>query len=225
MVCKPIANRATEEKHGQLTAIDTSTIDARETSNYAKHSSTNPVQRKLIDRFHHVVLGKIGELAPERFLDAGCGEGFVSGLLVERFPGMEVSAFDFNPSSVALAQERNPSVDCRVASIYDTPWETNSFDAVGCFEVLEHLHEPTDALRELARVSKRHLVLSVPHEPWFCFSNAARGKNLDIHPRGSDPDHRNFWTRAAFGRFVEQVADVEWLGGSLPWTICVARVR
>ncbi|MEZ4504898.1 MAG: hypothetical protein R2848_03290 [Thermomicrobiales bacterium] len=58
-----------------MTAIDTSTIDARETSNYAKHSSTNPVQRKLIDRFHHVVLGKIGELAPERFLDAGCGEG------------------------------------------------------------------------------------------------------------------------------------------------------
>lgn len=40
-----------------------------------------------------------------------------------------------------------------------------------------------------------------------------------------DPDHRNFWTRAAFGRFVEQVADVQWLGGSMPWTVCVAKVR
>lgn len=208
-----------------MTAIDMSTIDALETSNFAKHSSTNPVQRKLIDRFHHVVLGKIGELTPVNVLDAGCGEGFVSGLLVEHFPGLSVSAFDFNPSSVALAQERNPAVDFRVASIYEIPWDDNTFDAVGCFEVLEHLHEPTEALRELARVSNRSLVLSVPHEPWFCFSNAARGKNLDIHPRGSDPDHRNFWTRAAFGRFVEQVADVEWLGGSLPWTICVARVR
>lgn len=208
-----------------MTAIDTSKIDAFATSNYAKHMNTNPVQRKLIDRFHHVIAGKIGALAPETLLDAGCGEGFVSRILTDRFPGSEVSAFDFNPSSVALAQQRNPSIDCRVASIYDIPWESNSFDAVCCFEVLEHLHEPGVALRELARVSRGHLVLSVPHEPWFCVSNAARGKNLDIHPRGSDPDHRNFWTRAAFGRFVEEVADVEWLGGSLPWTICVAKVR
>jgi SAM-dependent methyltransferase len=208
-----------------VTAIDTSAIHATDTSNYAKHSSANPVQRKLIDRFHRVVLGKVGELAPATFLDAGCGEGFVSNLLVERFPGLEVSAFDFNPSSVAHAQQRNPGVDCRVASIYEIPWEDNSFDAVGCFEVMEHLYEPTRALQELARVSRQYLVVSVPHEPWFCFSNAARGKNLGIRPRGSDPDHRQFWTRAAFGRFVDQVADVEWLGGSLPWTICVARVR
>ncbi len=208
-----------------MTALDTSKIDAFATSNYAKHMHANPVQRRLIDRFHHVITAKIGELAPQTMLDAGCGEGFVSGILVERFPGLALSAFDFNPSSVSLARKRNPSVDCRVASIYQIPWDADSFDVIGCFEVLEHLHEPTAALRELARVSRGHLVLSVPHEPWFCFSNAARGKNLDIQPRGSDPDHRNFWTRAAFGRFVDQVADVEWLGGSLPWTICVAKVR
>lgn len=208
-----------------MTAIDTSTIEARQTSNYSKHTSENPIQRKLIGRFHHVITRKIGELHPGTFLDAGCGEGFVSSILIDQFPGLEVSAFDFNPSSVALAQERNPSADCRVSGIYAVPWEDNTFDVVGCFEVLEHLHEPTDALRELARISRGHLVLSVPHEPWFCLSNAARGKNLDIRPRGSDPDHRQFWTRAAFGRFVDQVADVEWLGGSLPWTICVARVR
>lgn len=208
-----------------MTAIDPSTINARETSNYNKHTSANPMQRKLIDRFHHVIAGKIGELHPETFLDAGCGEGFVSSILIDQFPGLEVSAFDFNPSSVALAQERNPTADCRTGSIYQIPWDDDGFDVVGCFEVLEHLHEPTRALQELARVSRGRLILSVPHEPWFCLSNAARGKNLDIRPRGSDPDHRNFWTRAAFGRFVDQVADVEWLGGSLPWTICVARVR
>ncbi|MCA9860607.1 MAG: class I SAM-dependent methyltransferase [Thermomicrobiales bacterium] len=208
-----------------MTAIDTSAIDARETSNYAKHTNSNPMQRMLIDRFHHKIVERIGMLAPGAFLDAGCGEGFVTNVLMSSFPGMSIGAFDFNPSSVKLAQDRNPPVDCRVASIYEIPWDVDSFDAVGCFEVLEHLHEPTRALQELARVSRGHLVLSVPHEPWFCLSNAARGKNLDIRPRGSDPDHRNFWTRAAFGRFVEQVADVEWLGGSLPWTICVAKVR
>jgi SAM-dependent methyltransferase len=208
-----------------VSTIDTPLIDAPNTSNFAKHTSTNPIQRRLIDRFHRVILGKIGELAPQSFLDAGCGEGFVSSLLVERFPGLEISGFDFNPPSVEHARQRNPTVDCRVASIYEIPWDDDSFDAVGCFEVMEHLHEPTRALQELARVSRQYLVLSVPHEPWFCLSNAARAKNWDIHPRGSDPDHRQFWTRAAFGRFVDQVADVQWLGGSLPWTICVAKVR
>lgn len=207
------------------TPIADTTFDARQTSNFRKHTHANPIQRRLIDRFHRVITGRIGALHPETFLDAGCGEGFVSSILVERFPGLRISAFDFNPASVALARERNPSVDCRVSSIYEIPWEDGQFDVVGCFEVLEHLHDPSAALRELARVSRSHLVLSVPHEPWFCLSNAARGKNLDVHPRGSDPDHRQFWTRAAFGRFVEHVADVEWLGGSPPWTICVARVR
>ncbi|MEA2595423.1 MAG: hypothetical protein QOF01_1892, partial [Thermomicrobiales bacterium] len=50
-------------------------------------------------------------------------------------------------------------------------------------------------------------------------------KNLNVRPRGSDPDHRQFWTRRAFGSFVDEVLDVQWLGGSLPWTICVATKR
>ena len=47
---------------------------AEDTSNYQKHSSSNPLQRKLIDRFHHVLMAKLGQLAPTSFLDAGCGE-------------------------------------------------------------------------------------------------------------------------------------------------------
>ena len=56
-------------------------LDAEDTSNYIKHTHANPIQRKLIDRFHKVVLQKIEDLHPESFLDAGCGEGFVAGLI------------------------------------------------------------------------------------------------------------------------------------------------
>ncbi|MBA3276835.1 MAG: hypothetical protein H0T72_13715, partial [Chloroflexia bacterium] len=79
--------------------------------------------------------------------------------------------------------------------------------------------EPDRALAELARVAKAHVVLSVPHEPFFCLANAARGKNLDIRPRGSDPDHRNFWSREKFAEFASMSLDVETVTGSLPWTI------
>jgi ubiquinone/menaquinone biosynthesis C-methylase UbiE len=198
---------------------------AIDTSNYRKHTHTNPMQRRLIDRFHRVVVAKIGELAPESILDAGCGEGFVAEILLRQMPGLSLTGFDFNPESVALARQMNANAAFVEASIFDIPFEPNSFDVVGCFEVLEHQTDPAAALKELARVSRKHVIMSVPHEPYFCLAIVARGKNLDIRPRGSDPDHKQFWTRKAFGEFVANELDVMWLGGSLPWTICIGQKR
>jgi ubiquinone/menaquinone biosynthesis C-methylase UbiE len=195
------------------------------TSNYLKHTHANPIQRRLIDRFHRVVVGKIGDLAPESFLDAGCGEGFVAEILLRRFPGLKLTGFDFNPAAVAVAGLRVPEATFQTASIFEIPFPDGSFDVVGCFEVLEHQRDPASALRELARVAGRAVVLSVPHEPYFSLANVARGKNLGVRPSGSDPDHRQFWTRRAFGVFVADTLDVEWLGSSFPWTICVAKTR
>jgi ubiquinone/menaquinone biosynthesis C-methylase UbiE len=201
------------------------TVTAIDTSNYLKHTHANPIQRRLIDRFHRVVVAKIAELAPTTFLDAGCGEGFVAEILLRQLPGLAIAGFDFNPAAVAVAAARVPNATFRTASIFDIPFDDASFDVVGCFEVLEHQQDPAAALRELSRVARRAVVLSVPHEPYFSLANVARGKNLNVRPRGSDPDHRQFWTRRAFGAFVGEVLDVEWLGGSFPWTICVAGKR
>ena len=198
---------------------------AIDTSNYLKHTHANPIQRRLIDRFHRVTVRKIAGLAPASFLDAGCGEGFVAEILLRQLPGLQLTGFDFNPAAVAVAATRVQNATFQAASIFDIPYPDRSFDVVGCFEVLEHQRDPAAALRELARVADRAVVLSVPHEPYFSLANVARGKNLNVRPRGSDPDHRQFWTRRAFGDFVDQVLDVQWLGGSFPWTICVAKRR
>ncbi|HEY8448185.1 MAG TPA: class I SAM-dependent methyltransferase [Thermomicrobiales bacterium] len=210
-----------------MTEITDIQIPAIETSNFRKHTHPNPIQRRLIDRFHHVIAARVAELNPRTFLDAGCGEGFVAGVLLRQFPGMQITGFDFNPASVAVAQRQVPGATFLTASIFDIPFPDDSFDVVGCFEVLEHQTDPSPALRELARVAREAVVLSVPHEPYFCLANMARGKNLDVRPRGSDPDHKQFWTRRAFAEFVTQsgMLDIEWLGGSFPWTICVARKR
>ena len=198
---------------------------AEATSNYRKHTSGNPLQRQLIARFHRVIVARVAALAPESFLDAGCGEGFVAERLLAATPGLRLTGCDFNPAAVRLAAAKNPSAGFVTAGLLALPFADGSFDFVGCFEVLEHLPDPAPALRELARVARRGVVLSVPHEPFFSLANAARGKNLGVRPRGSDPDHRQFWTRAAFGAFVGETLDVRWLGGSFPWTICVARCR
>ncbi len=192
-----------------------------DTSNYRKHMSDNPVQRRLIDRFHEKVTGIITRLNPSTLLDAGCGEGFVADILQMKLPEASITGFDVLEDSVKLAQLRNPRASISPGDIYHIDHPDNSFDVVYCFEVLEHLHEPDRALAELARVSRGHVVLSVPHEPFFCLANASRGKNLDVRPRGSDPDHRNFWSRSAFGKFASVSLDVTELTGSMPWTILV----
>ena len=196
-------------------------------SNYRKHTAANPLQRALIDRFHRKIVAEVMALSPQSFLDAGCGEGFVARRVIDAVPGISLTGCDVSQTALEIAAAANPEGRFVAGSVVDLPFPDRSFDVVGCFEVLEHLPDdlPRKALSELSRVARQAVVLSVPHEPLFCLANAARGKNLDVRPRGSDPDHKQFWSRAAFGKVVDERFVVQRLTGSFPWTICVATVR
>jgi ubiquinone/menaquinone biosynthesis C-methylase UbiE len=199
---------------------------SRLSSNYRKHTAANPLQRALIDRFHRKIVAEVVALSPQTFLDAGCGEGFVARQVIDAVPGIELTGCDVSDVALEIATDANPEGRFVVGSLTDLPFPDRSFDVVGCFEVLEHLPGdlPQRALSELARVARRAAVLSVPHEPVFCLANAARGKNLEVRPKGSDPDHKQFWSRSAFGALVGEQFVVQKLDGSFPWTICVATV-
>jgi ubiquinone/menaquinone biosynthesis C-methylase UbiE len=198
----------------------------RFSSNYRKHTTANPLQRALIDRFHRKIVAEVVALSPHTFLDAGCGEGFVARKVIDAAPGISLTGCDVSPSALEIAANANPEARFVAGSVVDLPFPDQSFDVVGCFEVLEHLpgELPRRALSELGRVARHAVVLSVPNEPLFCLANAARGKNLDVRPRGSDPDHRQFWSRATFATLVGERFVVRKLAGSFPWTICVATV-
>jgi ubiquinone/menaquinone biosynthesis C-methylase UbiE len=199
---------------------------SRQSSNYRKHTAANPLQRLLIDRFHRKILTEVTALSPQTFLDAGCGEGFVARRIIDAVPGITLTGCDVSGAAREIAASANPEARFVAGSVVELPFPDRSFDVVGCFEVLEHLPDdlPRRALSELARVARQAVVLSVPHEPMFCLANAARGKNLDVHPRGSDPDHKQFWSRSAFGSLVSEQLVVRRLVGSFPWTLCVATV-
>ena len=121
-----------------------------------------------------------------------------------------------------MAKQFHTGIDFRVGTLYSLDFPDKAFDVVICSEVLEHLEKPEMALKELQRVTKSVLLLTVPHEPWFRLGNLFSLHNV---MRLGDPvDHINHWSFSCFQQFTTGVLDdfsckYE---TSFPWSICLA---
>lgn len=196
---------------------------AKQSSNYEKHANAAGLQRVLIDRFYRVIAGLLRPLDPGTVLDAGCGEGFTIARLKATGIGRSYTGFDISPDAVRIGRTIVPGIPLSVGNVYRMRYAARSFDLVIASEVLEHLTEPVRALAEIRRVAKRHVLLTVPWEPWFWIANFLRGKYPSTW--GNHPEHINHWTARSFVRLVSSCGlTVERTVISFPWTIVLARV-
>lgn len=120
-------------------------------------------------------------------LDAGCGSGLLKHYLnedkVSNYVGLDVDG----------------KIDIH-GSVYYLPFKNESFDTVTILEVLEHLEHPMAALKEVVRVSKRRVVVSVPN-PWNInqiISLIAHGHNI------MEPNHINLFGDNEIERLCER---------------------
>lgn len=60
--------------------------------------------------------------------------------------------------------------------ILNLTYSDNEFDTVVCLETLEHTLDPVRAIKELKRVAKKRIIISVPNEPWFSLSRLSWNK-------------------------------------------------
>lgn len=79
------------------------------------------------------------------------------------------------------------------------PFESHSFDTVLCLDVLEHLEQAHRVFDELCRVSRRHVILSLPN-PWKEFwrmlrkGSCRRGEPLKHYGLPAEaPQDRHRW--------------------------------
>jgi SAM-dependent methyltransferase len=191
-------------------------------SNEVKFETGNPIVQRMIGRFFDELRALIGPLAPDRVLDAGCGEGETIARLGELL-GDRISAVDISPYSVDRTSARLPGVDVALASVENLPFADDSFDLVLCLEVIEHLEHPERAVRELARVGSRDIVVSVPYEPWFRLGSLLRGKYL--RTLGNHPEHVNHFNRGTLEALLDPVVGVSEIRVAFPWLIAAGRVR
>jgi ubiquinone/menaquinone biosynthesis C-methylase UbiE len=192
--------------------------------NRQKHLNPNPIQRKLLDRFHRHIVRLIGQTEAPRLLDAGCGEGFVIREVRRTLEQVCAVGGDFSAEAL-LWGRANLHHQAPLANfdVHHLPFPDHSFPLVICLEVLEHLPDSRVGLRELARVSSEYVLLSVPHEPFFRGANFLRGKHLAAF--GNDPEHLHNYSGRAFRQMVEPILEVVWHGYTFPWQILLGRKR
>lgn len=119
--------------------------------------------------FNRININPIGTM-----LDLGCGEGRHIFGVMEKFPDLKCIGLDPHIESLDKASEglkflesiSNTKTNFLSGSAYSLPFSDDSFDLVVCSEVLEHLHDYKDAIKEINRVLKPggQFLASVPAE-------------------------------------------------------------
>jgi SAM-dependent methyltransferase len=103
----------------------------------------------------------IRPLAFKTVLDVGCGQGSLLGELRAKFPHIQPAGMDLSGKAIDLARRRVPKGEFFAGDLTREPLN-DKFDLVICSEVLEHIPDDIRAMRNLARMTGKYLVVSAP---------------------------------------------------------------
>lgn len=101
--------------------------------------------------------GDVGDL-----LDVGCGDGFFCSWVTKKVNNIKSSGVDISIGRLKRARKRYGDITFIEGGFPVLPIENDSYDLVSCIEVLEHMESPVECLRELSRVSRKYILVSVP---------------------------------------------------------------
>ncbi|MCH7230434.1 class I SAM-dependent methyltransferase [Glycomyces sp. L485] len=149
---------------------------ARETATYT-HGHHESVLRSHRWR---TAENSAGYLLPElradsTVLDVGCGPGTISADLAAIASQGRVTAVDhtedvLDQAAEAAAARGVTNIDFAVADVHDLRFEDDTFDVVHAHQVLQHVGDPVQALREMRRVARPGGVVAVRDSDYAAFT-------------------------------------------------------
>ena len=99
---------------------------------------------------------------PRTILDVGCGDGNLVRTWEARH-GLRALGSDLSPYRTAYARKHGQGTFlCSRADAL--PFVDDQFEAISMIEVLEHMEDPATVLRELRRVARKVVLVSVPYD-------------------------------------------------------------
>ncbi|HEX7289767.1 MAG TPA: class I SAM-dependent methyltransferase [Conexibacter sp.] len=203
----------------------TTPVDEVPTGNtFDKYGSTNPLVRRLMAGFEGTLAQLFAQAAPESVLDVGCGEGVLTHQWATQLGEQRIVGIDLDDEKLKAewATRQRPNLEYRTLAAEHMPFADGEFDLACAIEVLEHVPDPEHTVAEMARVARRHLLVSVPREPLWRMLNMARGAYLaDL---GNTPGHVNHWSKRSFVRLLAQHGEVVEKRSPFPWTMLLVRL-
>ena len=206
-----------------MTEVETPATAVPTGNTFDKYGSSNPLVRRLMSGFEHCMFDMLDIAQPRSIVDVGCGEGVLTELWARRTPG-KVVGIDLDDPKLRTEWERRsrPNLEFRTGLGHELDYENREFDMATAMEVLEHVPDPAAVLGEMARVSARWVLVSVPREPLWRVLNIARGAYL--RQLGNTPGHLNHWSKRGFAQLLRQYGEVVELRSPFPWTMALVRV-
>jgi len=116
-------------------------------------------------RVHEYIISKVPKEI-NTILDVGCGKGWVAKHFLPK--GAKVNSLDVSTSNPARAMELYPSENHAgiAADSFKIPFVDDSFDVVIASEIIEHVVDPVEFIKELFRVVRKggRLLVTTPYK-------------------------------------------------------------
>jgi trans-aconitate methyltransferase len=117
-----------------------------------------------------LILWALHKYSPElkSFLEIGCGTGFVISAISKHFPETKLSGSEYLEEGLVYARQRVPGAEFTQMDARHIPYESE-LDAIGAFDVLEHIEEDEAVLQQIYKALKPSGVvfITVPQHRWL----------------------------------------------------------
>ena len=186
-----------------------------------EYENKNPLIEMLVNNIFKKIERIVSSLGDNiNILEIGCGAGESSRRIAAMLNTQHFEVSEFDERYVNKLKEINFPFRITQESVYTLKREDNEFDCVLLLEVLEHLDSVHLALRELFRVSRKYVVISIPHEPLWRILNMMRFKYLKYF--GNTPGHINHWSKRKFKRLISNYGRILEIYTPIPWIVVLA---
>ena len=146
-------------------------------------------------RVQHV-LSYMHSLHFQNLLDIGSGRGSFLFPFMEQFPFIEVTSVDLQPEKCDVFNYINTGgysgLKCLTQDATKLSFNDNAFDVVTALEVLEHIPNAKLAFKEIIRVAKSQVIISVPSK------------------EDDNPEHIHLLTKNIFIQWITEISSLKY---------------
>ncbi|HUG86579.1 MAG TPA: methyltransferase domain-containing protein, partial [Euzebya sp.] len=135
-------------------------------------------------------------------LDVGCGPATITADIARRFPASTVLGIDPAREVLEGVTEALPNLTVQVGDILAGDLPPDRFDVVHAHQILQHLSDPVEALRQMARVCRPGGIIAVRDADYGAMTWAPAMPDMDRWLKAYRSAHRDNGSEPDAGRHL-----------------------